>query len=250
MGTSSSLRSCGRSLPRRLPNEHYGTTESSSWRAGSAVIDNRDRFDLAMARFDAANARDPNHETVDGRERPKELVYAERMSAMLERFAPEASEALRLAARSQHIQRWKRPRTDYAMDRIGYLQWRKKANQFHARVACEILREAGYDATMIERVGALLKKEALKSDAEAQTLEDVVDLVFLESYLAGFVDAHGKYATDKFQDILAKTAKKMSARGREAALTLIQVPSTLAPLVTSVMAATRDNTQTQARFDA
>ena len=200
------------------------------------MIADRRRFELAMARFDAANAEDPHCESVDGRERPKELVYAERMSAMLARFAPGASEALQLAARSQHIERWKMPREDYPMDRIGYLQWRKRANQFHASVAGEILREAGYDETAIARVGALLKKEALKSDPEAQTLEDVVDLVFLESYLAGFVAAHGEYATDKFLDILRKTAKKMSARGRAAAVSLIAVPAALAPLVESVMA--------------
>ena len=193
------------------------------------------RFERALARFDAANGEDPNRETVDGHERAKELVYAERMTAMLARFAPEASETLRLAARGQHIQRWKMPRSDYPMDRIGYLQWRKRANQFHARVAAEILREAGYDDATVARVSALLKKEALKSDAEAQTLEDVVDLVFLESYLANFAAAHRDYATDKFIDILRKTAKKMSSRGRSAAISLISVPAALAPVVTSAM---------------
>jgi len=194
------------------------------------------RFELVMARFDAANAEDPHRETADGRERPKELLYAERMSAMLKRYAPDASEALQLAARCQHIQRWKMPRSDYPMDRIGYLQWRKKANQFHAQLAGEILRAAGYDEASVARVGALLKKEALKSDPEAQTLEDVVDLVFLESYLAAFVAGHGEYQKDRFIGILRKMAKKMSARGRAAATGMIAVPAALAPLVAGVMA--------------
>ena len=56
------------------------------------------RFARAIAQFDAANAADPNRESVDGRERPKELLYAERMTAMLARFAPEAPEVVRLAA--------------------------------------------------------------------------------------------------------------------------------------------------------
>ena len=189
------------------------------------------RYDRAIARFDAANAEDPNVEPVDGQARPKELVYAERMSAMLARLAPDASEVLRLAARCQHIQRWKIPRGDYPMDRIGYLQWRKRLNKFHAEVAGDILREVGYDDATIARVGALLKKEALKADADAQALEDVVALVFLESYLAGFVAAHGEYAPEKFADILAKTAKKMSQRGRNAAITLIALPPDLAPVV-------------------
>jgi hypothetical protein len=36
------------------------------------------RFERAIVRFDAAHAADPDHETVDGREQPKELVYASR----------------------------------------------------------------------------------------------------------------------------------------------------------------------------
>ena len=195
------------------------------------------RFDRAIARFDAANAEDPNQEAVGGRKRPKELVYAERLTAMLARFAPDASEIVRLAARSQHIQRWKVARTEYPMDRIGYLQWRKRLYKFHAQLAGEILRDVGYDEATVGRVGTLLKKEALKSDPEVQTLEDVVDLVFLESYLADFVARHGQYDLAKFTDILAKTAKKMSPRGREAAVSLIQAPPELAPLIRSVMSA-------------
>jgi hypothetical protein len=197
----------------------------------------RARFVRAIAGFDAANAEDPNRETVDGRERPKELLYAERLTAMLQRFAPDASEVLRLAARAQHIQRWKIPRNEYPMDRIGYLQWRKRLYKFHAQLASEILRDVGYDDATIAGVATLLKKEGLKSNADVQALEDVVDLVFLESYLADFVTKHGEYDVAKFTDILAKTAKKMSPRGRDAAISLIQAPEALGPLIEQVMRA-------------
>ncbi len=193
------------------------------------------RFDRAIARFDAANAADPNLEQVDGHERPKELVYAERMTEMLARFAPDAPEVVRLAARCQHIERWKIPRDAYPMDRIGYLQWRKRLNKFHGEIAGGILRDVGYDEPTVSRVARLLMKEGLKSDAETQTLEDVVDLVFLEHYLADFVAKHGQYDAAKFTDILAKTAKKMSPRGREAAVSLIAAPAALAPLIRTVM---------------
>ena len=195
------------------------------------------RFDRATARFDAANAADPNRETVDGVGRPKELVYAERMTAMLGRFAPGAPEVVQLAARCQHIERWKIPRTDYPMDRIGYLQWRKRLNKFHGEVAGRLLHDAGYDPATIARVARLLMKEGLKSDAEAQTLEDVVDLVFFEHYLADFVAKHDGYDAEKFRDILAKTAKKMSPRGRQAAATVIPVPPELAPAIRAAMGA-------------
>ena len=190
-----------------------------------------DCFDRAMARFDAANAEDPNREIAAGRERPKELLYAERMSAMLARYLPDASEPLRHAARCQHLQRWKLPRADYPMTRTGYHQWRTRLRDFHADLAATILREAGYDEATAARVRSLIRKEALKTDPDAQALEDVVDLVFLESYLAGFVAAHADYDEAKFVDILTRTAKKMSARGRDAALTLIELPPALAPVV-------------------
>jgi len=197
----------------------------------------QERFTRAIARFDAANAEDPNVETVDGRPRPKELLYAERLTAMLGRYAPEASGTLRLAARCQHIQRWRIPRADYPMTRVGYQQWRVRLRDFHAELSGAILRDVGYDDATIARVGSLIRKEALKTDAEAQTLEDVVDLVFLESYLADFVAGHSGYDEAKFVDILKKTGRKMSARGRESALTLIAPPPALVPVIRRAMEA-------------
>src|SRR5262245_41082033 len=140
------------------------------------------RFQAAIARFDAANAEDPNKERFQGREYPKELLYAERMTAWLERLAPDASEALQLAVRSQHLCRWKIPRDQYPRDRTGYLRWRTDLQKFHAEQAGNILHEVGYDETLIARVQSLLRKQRLKQDPETQTLEDVACLVFLESY--------------------------------------------------------------------
>jgi DNA repair ATPase RecN len=92
------------------------------------MITDTARFNKTIASFDAINAKDPNLVKVDGIERPKELVYAERMSDMLDRYAPEASEALKLAARAQHIERWVMPRNDFPMTKPGYIQWRTKLN--------------------------------------------------------------------------------------------------------------------------
>jgi hypothetical protein len=96
--------------------------------------------------------------------RPKALVYAERMTAMLARFVADASEALELSARCQHIERWKIPRNEYPMTRAGYQQWRARLRDFHADRAAAILRDAGYDDATIARVGALVRKERMKSD--------------------------------------------------------------------------------------
>ncbi len=80
------------------------------------------RFERAIALFDAANSEDPRQETgPDGKRYPRELLYAHRMSEMLARYAPDAPEAVKLAVRAQHIQRWKTHRDSYPMDRNGYL---------------------------------------------------------------------------------------------------------------------------------
>ncbi len=175
------------------------------------------RFAEAMRRFDAANAEDPNTEVYEGKTYPKELLYAQRMTVWLDQLAPDASEVLQLAARCQHIRRWMIPRRDYPMDRRGYLRWRTTLYTFHAETGGDILRDVGYDDAIISRVQTLLRKERLKRDAEVQCLEDVICLVFLESYFADFATQHDEA---KIIGIVQKTWKKMSRRGQEVALTL------------------------------
>lgn len=179
------------------------------------------RFDAAIAEFDAANAEDPNRIATDAGERPAELVYAERMSQTLARLHPHASEPLRLAARAQHIRRWTVPRATYPKDRAGYLHWRNDLKRRHADIANGILAACGYPADDIGRVEALIRKENLKSDGEAQALEDVACLVFLEHYAAAFL---AKHDAGKVHGILRKTWGKMSAGARSAALDLALAP--------------------------
>ena len=202
----------------------------------NAAIPDSVRYARAIGAFDAANAGDPNHADDAGARRPQELLYAERLSAMLARFAPNASEVLRLAARCQHLERWRIPRVDYPMTREGYREWRSRLFDFHAERAGAILREAGYDDATAGRVRSLIRKEALKTDAEAQVLEDVVALTFLESYLERFVAKHADYDDAKFADILGKTARKMSAAGRAAVFTLIAPPAALLPVLRAAFA--------------
>ena len=175
------------------------------------------RFQAAIARFDAANARDPNQTVVDGVAQPKELVYARRMTDWLSRLDPNASEAVRLAARSQHLMRWSIPRDAFPMDRPGYLKWRTTLYDFHAARAAEILRDVGYDDAAVARVRSLVRKERIKADAEMQLLEDVICLVFLENYFAEFAADHDE---EKLVRILRRTWAKMSPRGHEAALAI------------------------------
>lgn len=185
------------------------------------------RCEVAFERFDHANAEDPNQVVVDGVSQPKELVYATRMTARLERFAADVSEPIRLAARCQHIRRWTIPRSTFAAGRSGYRLWRKTLGTFHAETAAEILRDVGYEEGTVSRVGALLRKDNLASDPDVQTLEDVACLVFLEYSLADFAASHDEA---RVVDILRKTWGKMTERGRTAALDL-QLPPMLKILV-------------------
>ena len=175
-------------------------------------MNDTERFQLAIQRFDAENAQDPNVELVDNVSHPKELIYSKRMSDWLTRLEPSAPEALQLAARAQHIRRWEIPRASYPMDRAGYHRWRTDLGKFHAQTAGRILAEVGYD-----EVQSLLRKERLKADPDTQLLEDVICLVFLENYFAPFSELHDEA---KLIGILRRTWAKMSPRGHEAALKL------------------------------
>jgi hypothetical protein len=181
-----------------------------------------DRFGAVIAAIDSANFQDPNRIDVGGRSEPVELAYGRRMSKMLDRFRPEASEALKIAARAQHIERWTSSRADYPEGRVGYLRWRTDLKNYHAQRAGELMGQCGYSSEIIARVQSLIRKERLKYDAEAQALEDVICLVFLEHY---FEDFANKHAEEKVIDILRKTWAKMSEKGQGEALTLALVPA-------------------------
>ncbi|MDP2526781.1 DUF4202 domain-containing protein [Maribacter dokdonensis] len=176
-----------------------------------------DKLLLAFQQFDEANKQDPNTEVFEGTTYPKEVLYGIRMTERLNAFDPNASEALRLTARCQHICRWEIPRESYEMNREGYLRWRQELKKFHATKAASILEDIGYNKETIDNVKFLLQKKQLKKNEETQTLEDVICLVFLEFYFEPF--AH-KHPEDKTIDILQKTWRKMSTKGQEAALEL------------------------------
>ncbi len=197
------------------------------------MISDPKRFDAAIAAIDAANAEDPGLDD----DQPKELLYGRRMSEMLDRFAPDASEAVRLAVRAQHIQRWKTPRSNYPLDRQGYLQWRSGLYRFHADTAAGILQAVGYDAETIGQVRSAVGKKGLKVNAGTQLLEDVTDLVFLEHYLSGFAAQHPEYDEAKWIEILRKTWLKMSDPARRFALAgNISLPESLLPLILKAVA--------------
>ena len=179
-----------------------------------SVTDPSPHFLDAINRIDRANGDDPRRvDGDDGVEVAGGLLYSRRMTAWLDRLYPEASEALRLAARAQHVRRWEIPRDRYPMDRAGYHRWRTTLYGFHADTAGRLLGESGYDEATIARVGSLLRKERIKADAETQALEDAICLVFLEYEFADFIGAHDD---EKVIGIVRRTWAKMSPVGHAA----------------------------------
>ena len=176
---------------------------------------NNTPFYKASQWIDAENAQDPNIEIVESISYPKELLYSSRMYEKLMDFYPNASEAVQIASKAQHICRWKIARESYPMDRVGYLKWREDLKKFHAKTTAGILEKAGYDADFIARVSFLIEKKLLKKDEETQLLEDVICLVFMEFYLDPFVQKHDR---EKMKNIIHKTWNKMSEKGHQEAL--------------------------------
>ena len=179
-------------------------------------------LEKALQLIDEKNSQDPNKETHQGKEYPKELLYSQRMYAQLLDLKPDASEALKIAIRAQHIRRWEIPRQDYPTNKIGYITWRNDLKKRHASITADILKQIGYSPEFIDRVSFLINKKALKNDPGTQTLEDVACLVFLEYYFESFAQ---KYDEEKIIDIVKKTWNKMSDKGHEYALKLDLSPT-------------------------
>ena len=178
----------------------------------SSRIQDPQRFQAAVERIDAANAKDPQG---------VELPYAKRLSGWVERLAPDASEELRLAARAQHVCRWMIPRASYPAGRIGYLKWREELKQFHAHKVGEILREVGYDEATVSRVQDLVRKRNFPRVPDGRVLEDALCLIFLETQ---FAETTAKTGDEKMIGILQKSWRKMTPQAQQIALTIPMTP--------------------------
>jgi hypothetical protein len=175
------------------------------------------RLRKAIHSIDLLNDDDPKRVPEEGREIGYELYFSRLLFAKVLSLDSDASEALLLAARAQHVGRWKMPRSDFPMGRTGYLKWRSDLKRYHATVAAEVLEDAGYDSATIDHVRSINLKENLKSNPDAQTMEDALCLVFLEVQFSEF---RLKTSEVKMISILRKTWGKMSERGHKAALAL------------------------------
>jgi hypothetical protein len=170
-------------------------------------------LEAALDAIDAVNAQDPRILEVRGSLRPWALGEGELATQWLATLAPDASDTLRIAVRAHHIRRWETPRDSFPEGRAGYLKWRTHLYDVAAQHVSEIMREAGYDDDAIAHAVQLMHKRNLRTDAEAQTYEDVLCLVFLESQFADFA---ARTDDAKLATIVDKTLAKMSDAAKAA----------------------------------
>jgi hypothetical protein len=170
-------------------------------------------IDQARSAIDAINAADPNQH--DGE--PLALLQGRLAENWVTRLNPDASIALRLAARAHHLRRWVVPRSSYPEGRAAYLRWRRDQKQRHAAELRELLETAGVDQAVSERASAIVAKVGLGSDPEVQVFEDAVCLTFLETQLS---ETANRLDEAHMTNVIAKTLAKMSESGKAAALTI------------------------------
>ena len=171
-------------------------------------------LDGCRAAIDLANSLDPRDH--DGE--PLALAQGRMAEEWVMRLAPDASDALRMAARAHHLRRWELPRSDYPEGRAGYLRWRRAQRQRHARDLAAIAEDSGLDGSVAVRAAEIVSKQQLGSDPEVQTFEDAVSLTFVVTELEPVAARLGD--DTKTAAIVAKTLTKMSDAGREQARAL------------------------------
>lgn len=147
----------------------------------------------------------------------RELAYAEAMTRHLESLVEAPSDALRIAVRAQHFERWRYPRRDFPTGRRGYLRWRADAARRQADAVGALLGACGVDDDTTARVRALMMKRDRTRNPESQVLEDCACVVFLETELERFATGKDR---DHVTEILRRTWRKMSEAGRRRALSL------------------------------
>lgn len=174
------------------------------------------RLEEAEARFEAIHATDARRHDAST---SAASHYHHRLAVWVERMRPEAPEAMRLAARCQHLRRWAIPRSDHPPGRAGYRAWRAALARRTAEEAGRILADVGYDEATVARVRTFLLKEGLGRDPDVQAFEDAICLAFLENELERFSE---RKDDDKLIAILRKTWRKMSPEGRRLAAELAE----------------------------
>ncbi|MGO1244454.1 MAG: DUF4202 domain-containing protein [Sphingobacterium sp.] len=174
------------------------------------------KVQTALNKFDDYNENDPNIFVWHHASYPQELFLADKLYDWVNKLAPTRSTALTLASKSQHIGRWEIPRSSFAMDKNGYLNWRKELALHHASTTRDILVNLDFSDELISQVEQIILKKKIKGNPDVQTMENALCLVFLEFQYEKFYPKH----EEKIVNILKKSLLKMDKVGHKFALQL------------------------------
>ena len=184
----------------------------------SRIPKNMNRLlEKTIKEFDRINGEDPRRQKVGRKSYARELIFARKVYAWVERLNPSAPEDIRLAARSHTLRRWEIPRNRYRMDIGGYHQWRGATAAHAADAAAEILKRVGYPDVIVREVKRIIAGHRHPSDPDTQLLEDADVLAFLEIKLDDYLV---RWDETKVQRILEGTWSKMSPAARGMALNM------------------------------
>lgn len=198
---------------------------------------NKTMLNQVITLIDQANSQDPNTEIYNAQSLPKESLYATRMSEMLARFNPNADELMQIAVRGQHIERWQSPRSNFAMNKQGYHQWRSALYIFHASRVIELMQQVGFNEAQQQRVYAAVAKQDIKRNPDSQLVEDIASLVFIEHYMLAFTSTKPDYDEQKWLGIIRRTWRKMSVEARDFVLAgNVTLPEPLVGLIHKAVA--------------
>lgn len=195
----------------------------------------RDPLASAFRIIDAAHAKQPRRPE-DALSEQDYCIEVEQWVFKLSGGQEFVSPALRLAARSQHLERHAIPRSKFPEGRQGYLNWRAAVKRRQKERLMAMLSFTGVDRSVVERASRLIGKDVpLAEDPEMQTLEDATCLTFLSHEL----DSFQKNKDDaKLVDIFQKTWKKMSPKAHAFAAGLEYTPRLLGCLLEAIAMAT------------
>ena len=157
--------------------------------------------------IDAVNAGDPTALEWHGELVPRSLLQGQRATTWLPRVADAPSTSLSIAARAHHLARWQIARSTYPDGRAGYLRWRKASKVASAELLVSTLAPLGVATDVVSKAVDLIQRVGLGTDPDAQAVEDVACLVFLETDYVALLERLGKA---KSADAVRKTLKKMS----------------------------------------
>lgn len=180
------------------------------------------RIGHVLAAFEEIGRKDPRLVVIDGTTYPRQLGEAKLLVHFIAQMVDPISDALFLACHCQHLGRFESPRSEFPQDNAGYKAWRTEASRRSSERSANLMKEFGFEASIIERVSKIVSKQGRATNPEVQIMEDALCLTFLILDAEDFVLRHTE---EEMTRILKRTWMKMSETGHRTALSTPLAPT-------------------------